>query len=232
MGPLLPGGMSFTVNRVPFGGGGVPSMRAPMSSIFPPTEMSAGVRSVHQMRVETPPDFEARLLVGGPSISTFAVPFASCPVTTRRIGEYPSVSFTIDWTSGSCKYAYFASSTRVRVAGPSPTMISQASSSLAPSQCTCLAKCVTNEPVGMATVRLGSNLLPVATHQVPLITVMKRSLGWKCGRLKLPGLNRFMTTYSPGFSGSPTSTAWLMPAAPVGSRHLSWSGALYASAAG
>src|SRR6266849_9745907 len=117
--------------------------------------------------------------------------------------------------------AYFASSTRVRVAGPSPTMISQASSSLAPSQCTCLAKCVTNEPVGMATVRLGSNLLPVATHQVPLITVMKRSLGWKCGRLKLPGLNRFMTTYSPGFSGSPTSTAWLMPAAPVGSRHLS-----------
>src|SRR5436309_4341281 len=116
---------------------------------------------------------------------------------------------------------YFASSTRVEVAGPSPTMISQASSSFAPSQCTCFAKWVTNEPVGMATVRLGSNLLPVVTHQVPLITVMKRSFGWKCGRLKLPGLNRFMTTYSPGFSGSPTSTAWLMPAAPVGSRHLS-----------
>src|SRR6266853_3124971 len=128
--------------------------------------------------------------------------------------------------------AYFASSTRVRVAGPSPTMISQASSSFAPSQCTCLAKCVTKEPVGMGTVRPGSNLLPVATHHVPLITVMKRSFGWKCGRLKLPGLNRFMTTYRPGFSGSPTSTAWWMPAAPVGSRHLSWSGALYASAAG
>jgi hypothetical protein len=64
--------MSFTVNRVPFGGGGVPSMRAPMSSIFSPTEMSAGVRSVHQMRVETPPDLEVLRFVAGPSIRIFA----------------------------------------------------------------------------------------------------------------------------------------------------------------
>src|SRR6266705_3521027 len=138
MGPILPGGMSFTVNRVPFGGGAVPSMRAPMSSAFSPTEISAGARSVHQIRVEMPPDFEVRLLIAGPSIKTFAVWFAPCPVTTRRIGGYPS---------------------------------------LAPSQCTCLAKCVTNDPVGIGTVSLGSNLLPVATHQVPLITVMKRSFG-------------------------------------------------------
>src|SRR5260221_13717365 len=95
MGPVLPGGMSLTVNRVPFGGGGVPSMRAPMSSTFSPTGMSAGVRSVHQISVDTPPDFEVRLLVAGPSISTFAVSFASCPVTTRRIGGCPPVSFVI-----------------------------------------------------------------------------------------------------------------------------------------
>jgi hypothetical protein len=88
--------MSFTVNRVPFGGGGVPSMRAPMSSIFSPTEMSAGVRSVHQRRVETPPDFEIRLLDAAASMRTFAVRFASCPVTTRRIGGCPPVSFVID----------------------------------------------------------------------------------------------------------------------------------------
>src|SRR5712691_6484047 len=86
MGPDLPGGMSFTVKRVPSGGGGVPSMRAPMSSIFSPTEMSAGVRSVHQMSVDMPPDFDVRLLVAAPSMRTFAVRLASCPVTTRRIG--------------------------------------------------------------------------------------------------------------------------------------------------
>ena len=84
MGPALPGGMSFTVNRVPFAGGDVPSTRAPMSSIFTPTEMSAGARSVHQMRVEAPPDFEIRLLDAVASMRTFAVRFASCPVTTRR----------------------------------------------------------------------------------------------------------------------------------------------------
>src|SRR5712691_9603278 len=69
---LAPGrGISFTVNRVPFGGGGVPSTRAPMSSMFSPTPMSAGVRSVHQMRVETPPDFETRLFVAGPRLPPY-----------------------------------------------------------------------------------------------------------------------------------------------------------------
>src|SRR5437899_6041369 len=84
MGPVLPGGMSFTVNRVPFGGGGVPSTRAHMSSIFSPAEISAGVRSVHQISVATPPDFEIRLLDAAASMRIFAVRFASCPVTTRR----------------------------------------------------------------------------------------------------------------------------------------------------
>src|SRR5262249_14966261 len=87
-----------------------------------------------------------------------------------------------------------ASSTSVSVPGPSPTMMTQASSSLAPSQCTCLPKCVTKLPLGMGTILSLSTLLPVATHQVPLTTVMKRSLGWKCGLLKLPGLNRLRTT--------------------------------------
>src|SRR5437879_10077829 len=100
MGPILPGGMSLTVKRVPSGGGGVPSTRAPMSSAFSPIEISAGVRSEHQMSVETPPDFEVRMLVAGPSISTLAVPFASCPVTTRRIGGCSPVSSIIAWTLG------------------------------------------------------------------------------------------------------------------------------------
>jgi len=62
---------------------------------------------------------------------------------------------------------YFASSTRVLVAGPSPTIRRIASSSLAPSQCTCLPKWVTKVPAGMGTVLAGSNLLPVPTHHVP-----------------------------------------------------------------
>src|SRR6266478_3627779 len=89
--------------------------------------------------------------------------------------------------------SYLASSTSVSVPGPSPTMRTQASSSLAPSQCTCLPKCVTKLPLGMGTILSLSTLLPVATHHVPLTTVMKRSLGWKCGLLKLPGLNRLRT---------------------------------------
>src|SRR3954447_1940304 len=116
--------------------------------------------------------------------------------------------------------SYFASSTRVSVPGPSPTMSTQASSSLAPSQCTCLPKCVTKLPAGMGTILSLSALLPVATHQVPLTTVMKRSLGWKCGLLKLPGLNRLSATYRPGLVGSPCRITWFVPAAPVGSRHL------------
>src|SRR5205085_4805885 len=50
--------------------------------------------------------------------------------------------------------AYFASSTRVVVAGPSPLMTRMASSSLAPSQCTCLPKWVTKLPAGIGTVAL------------------------------------------------------------------------------
>src|SRR3979411_2906152 len=74
-----------------------------------------------------------------------------------------------------------------------------ASSSLAPSQCTCLPKWVTKVPSRIGTVLAGSNLLPEPTHQVPLSTVMKRSLGWKCGRLKLlPARPLLMTRYRPG----------------------------------
>src|SRR5258708_13255557 len=87
--------MSFTVNRVRWGGGGVPRTRGPMYSIFSPTEMSAGIRSVQQIRVETPPDLEIRLLAAAASMRTFAVRFAPCPVTTRRIGGCPPVSFVI-----------------------------------------------------------------------------------------------------------------------------------------
>src|SRR5881396_764290 len=54
MGPLLPGGISLTVKRVPFGGGGVPSRRAPMSSAFSPIGMSAGLGAppVRRRRVD------------------------------------------------------------------------------------------------------------------------------------------------------------------------------------
>src|SRR5262249_8108756 len=127
------------------------------------------------------------------------------------------------------RLGYFASSTLVIVAGPSPTMSRIASSSLAPSQCTCFPKWVTKVPAGMATVLLGSNLLPVPTHHVPFSTVMKRSLGWKCGRLKLPAIHLLMTTQRPGFSGSPTRTALLLPPVPFQSI---WSGSLKTTAAG
>ena len=80
----LPGGKSITQKRVPFGGGGVPTMRAPMSSIFSPTPMSAGFWSVIHIRVERPSAPLA--LVAGASISTLATLLASCPVTTRRTG--------------------------------------------------------------------------------------------------------------------------------------------------
>src|SRR4029450_4664004 len=61
------------------------------------------------------------------------------------------------------RLGYFASSTLVIVAGPSPAISRTASSSLAPSQCTCFPKWVTKVPAGMATVLLRSNLLPVPT---------------------------------------------------------------------
>src|SRR5262249_4291534 len=82
----LPGGKSMTAKRVPFAGGAVPRMRAPRSSIDPPTAMSAGVRSVDQIRVETAPGDDDFQLVAGASMITFATSFASWPVTTRRIG--------------------------------------------------------------------------------------------------------------------------------------------------
>src|ERR1051326_8751358 len=90
---------------------------------------------------------------------------------------------------------YFSSSTRVLAAGAMPTMRMVASSSLAPSQCTCPPKWVTKVPGRIGTVLFGSHLRPLPTHQVPCSTVMKRSLGWKCGLLKLfPLSHLFITT--------------------------------------
>src|SRR5712671_5377687 len=68
--------------------------------------------------------------------------------------------------------APYFSSAAVDVAGPSPTIKSTASSSLAPSQCTCLPKCVTKLPAGIAVVLAGSNFGPEPTHQVPCNTAM------------------------------------------------------------
>src|SRR6267143_2180567 len=66
---------------------------------------------------------------------------------------------------------YFSSAS-VDVAGPSPMISSTASSSLAPSQCTCLPKWVTKLPAGIGVVLAGSNFGPEPTHQVPCSTVM------------------------------------------------------------
>src|SRR5437870_5455974 len=85
--------MSLTVKRVPFGGGGVPSMRVPMSSMFSPTAMSAGVRSVHQISVDCPPDLERLRFAAGASVKTVAALSGRCPVTILRIGE--KLSFAI-----------------------------------------------------------------------------------------------------------------------------------------
>src|SRR4051812_4969962 len=63
-------------------------------------------------------------------------------------------------------------SASVEVAGPSPMISSTASSSLAPSQCTCLALCVTKLPAGIGVVFAGSNLGPDPTHQVPCSATM------------------------------------------------------------
>src|SRR5579862_5315011 len=59
----------------------------------------------------------------------------------------------------------------------------------------------------MPTVVSGSNFVPVPTHHVPEITVMYRSLGWKCGRLMLPACHLVNSTYRPGLSGSPARIA-------------------------
>ena len=78
---------------------------------------------------------------------------ASAPLPTLRVPRY-------------------FSSAAVEVAGPSPMISNTASSSLAPSQCTCLPKWVTKLPAGIGVVLAGSNFGPVATHQVPCSTVM------------------------------------------------------------
>src|SRR5678815_2322417 len=88
----LPGGKSMTAKRVPFAGGAVPMMRAPRSSTFSPMEMSAGVRSVDQIRVETVPALGYLALVAGPSMTTLATFLASWPVTKRRMGGYCSLT--------------------------------------------------------------------------------------------------------------------------------------------
>src|ERR1043165_6119261 len=80
----LPGGKSITQKRVPFGGGGVPTMHAPMSSMFSPTPVSAGLPSVIHISVERDP--VPLWLVARASISTLATLLASWPVTTRRTG--------------------------------------------------------------------------------------------------------------------------------------------------
>src|SRR6266446_596748 len=84
----LPGGKSMTAKRVPFSGGAVPMMRAPESSISSPTAISAGVRSVDQISVETVPGLGYFALVAGPCMITFATLLASWPVTKRRMGGY------------------------------------------------------------------------------------------------------------------------------------------------
>src|SRR2546429_516743 len=52
-------------------------------------------------------------------------------------------------------------STWVLVPGPSPKIKSEASSSLAPSQCACLPKWVTNVPAGNGTLLSGSKFVPL-----------------------------------------------------------------------
>src|ERR1700744_5420791 len=88
---MVPGaraGKSITQNREPFGGGAVPRMRAPISSMFSPMAMSIGIWSLHQISVDLPPPGrrDGLALVATSSISTLATPFASWPVITRRIG--------------------------------------------------------------------------------------------------------------------------------------------------
>src|ERR1043166_1329520 len=91
----------------------------------------------------------------------------------------------------SCHRYFFsmfsAATNGVLVAGPSPHTRMVAGSVLAPSKCTPLAQWITCVPAGIGTVASGSNLPPLPTHQVPEITMKKRSFGWKCGRLMLPG---------------------------------------------
>ena len=75
----------MTAKREPDGGGWVPTMRAPMSSKSAPMRMSAGVRSVDQIRVETAPLPACLALVAKPSSITRATRSSPWPVTMRRI---------------------------------------------------------------------------------------------------------------------------------------------------
>ena len=67
MRPGLPGGKVMTQKRVPFGGGGVPRMRAPRSSTVSPIGISAGAPSVIQIRVDWAPE-RAAFVVGRRSV--------------------------------------------------------------------------------------------------------------------------------------------------------------------
>ena len=80
--------VALTVRDVrcdPLGGGDVPRIRALMSSIFSPADMSAGTPSVIQMSVEVLPEAPRRECGAGASPMTLATLAASWPVTTRRI---------------------------------------------------------------------------------------------------------------------------------------------------
>ena len=65
------------LDELPFGGGGVPSLRAPMSSTCSPTGISQGVASVHHIKVDTSPEGGRRSLVAGASMMTLATLLAS-----------------------------------------------------------------------------------------------------------------------------------------------------------
>src|SRR4029453_10212637 len=95
----------MTANRVPFAGGAVPMMRAPKSSICSPTAMSAGVRSVDQISVETVPGLGYLALVAGPFMSTLATLLSSWPVTKRRMGGYCSGMIVIRFSSAGSQYS-------------------------------------------------------------------------------------------------------------------------------
>src|SRR6266852_7899899 len=110
MRPVFPGGKSMTANRVPLAGGAVPKMRAPRSSLASPTEISAGVRSVDQMSVETVPGEDDFQLVAGESMMTLATFAASWPVTTRRIGAGVESGMGTNWFNKARQRAVWAAS--------------------------------------------------------------------------------------------------------------------------
>src|SRR6202161_1250829 len=82
----MPGANSMTIKREPFAGGAGPRMRAPMSSTLSLAAISAGIMSLHHIKVEATPSRGRLVLVAGPSRMTLATFLPSCPVMTRRIG--------------------------------------------------------------------------------------------------------------------------------------------------